>query len=178
MLPMECQVNCSFVLITISVTDQISLNALLEVLGSVSPYIVKAYEKELPWLCTLLNSTKQDVRQLAAKVYAVITAYFPRDEFEKHVSGIMDITKKKNLEAQHGALMTLIYMMERNLIQQRSENRENLCNWTTYNDIVRSICMYILSVCIYIYIYTEITYIYKVYLICYTYMPFRYISPR
>lgn len=126
-----------------SVTDQISLNALLEVLGSVPPYIVKTYEKELPWLSTLLTSTKQDVRQLAAKVYAAITAYFSRNEFEKHVSSIMDIMKKKNLEAQHGALMALIYMMERNLTQQRNENRENLYNWTTYNDIVRSICTYL-----------------------------------
>ncbi|XP_032663557.1 proteasome adapter and scaffold protein ECM29 [Odontomachus brunneus] len=126
-----------------SAADQISLNALLEVLGSVPPYIVKIYEKELPWLSTLLTSTKQDVRQLAAKVYAAITAYLSRNEFEKYVSDIMDIMKKKNLEAQHGALMALIYMLERNLTQQRNENRENLCNWTTYNDIVRSICTYL-----------------------------------
>lgn len=132
------------------VTDQISLNALLEILGSVPSYIIKAYEKELPWLCTLLTSTKQDVRQLAAKVYAAITAYLPRNEFEKQVSGIMDVMKKKNLEAQHGALLTLIYMIERNLIQQRDENRENLCNWTTYNDIVKSICRYLhKNVCVF-----------------------------
>lgn len=129
---------------TIYVTDQISLNALLEVFGSVPYYIVKGYEKELPGLCTLITSTKQDVRQLAAKVYAAITAYFPRNDFEKYVSGIMDIMKKKNLEAQHGALMTLIYMMERNLIQQRKENKaRDLCDWTTYNDIVKAICMYL-----------------------------------
>lgn len=132
------------------VTDEISLNALLEVLGSVPPYIVKAYEKELPWLCTLLTSTKQDMRQLAAKVYAAITAYLSRNEFEKQVSDIMDIMKKKSLEAQHGALMALIYMMERNLAQQRNENRENLCNWMIYNDVVKSVCTYLyINVCTY-----------------------------
>lgn len=115
----------------------------MEVLGSVPHYIVKSYEKELPWLRSLLTSTKQDVRQLAAKIYAAITGYFPKNEFEKHVSNIMDIMNKKNLEAQHGALMALTYMMEKYLMQQRNENKD-LCNWTTYNDIVKAICMYLL----------------------------------
>lgn len=129
-------------LLSHSSADQISLNALLEILGSVPHYIVKSYEKELPWLCSLLTSTKQDVRQLAAKIYAAITGYFSKNEFEKHVSNIMDIMNKKNLEAQHGALMALTYMMERNLMQQRNENKD-LCNWTTYNDIVKAICTYL-----------------------------------
>jgi len=124
-------------------TDQISLNALLEIFGSVPHYIIKSYEKELPWLCSLLTSAKHDVRQLAAKIYAVITGYLPRNEFEKYVSSIMNIMNRKNLEAQHGALMALTYMMERNLIQQRNGNKEDLCNWTTYNDIVKAICMYL-----------------------------------
>jgi len=124
-------------------TDQISLNALLEVLGSVPHYVIKSYEKELPWLCSLLTSAKQDIRQLAAKVYAAITGYFPRNEFEKHVSNIMNVMNRKNLEAQHGALMALTYMMERNLIQQRNGNKKDLCSWTIYNDIVKVICMYI-----------------------------------
>lgn len=115
----------------------------MEVFGSVPHYIVKSYEKELPWLRSLLTSTKQDVRQLAAKIYAAITGYFPKNEFEKHVSNIMDIMNKKNLEAQHGALMALTYMMEKYLMQQRNENKD-LCNWTTYNDIVKAICMYLL----------------------------------
>ncbi|KYM93818.1 Proteasome-associated protein ECM29 like protein [Cyphomyrmex costatus] len=113
-------------LLSHSSADQISLNALLEVLGSVPHYIIKSYEKELPWLCSLLASAKHDVRQLAAKIYAAITGYFPKNEFEKHVSNIMNIMNRKNLEAQHGALMALTYMMERNLIQQRIGNKEDL----------------------------------------------------
>ncbi|XP_018049516.1 PREDICTED: proteasome-associated protein ECM29 homolog [Atta colombica] len=130
-------------LLSHSSADQISLNALLEVFGSVPHYIIKSYEKELPWLCSLLTSAKHDVRQLAAKIYAVITGYLPRNEFEKYVSSIMNIMNRKNLEAQHGALMALTYMMERNLIQQRNGNKEDLCNWTTYNDIVKAICTYL-----------------------------------
>lgn len=114
----------------------------MEVLGSIPHYIVKSYEKELPWLRSLLTSTKQDVRQLAAKIYAAITGYFPKNEFEKHVSNIMDIMNKKNLEAQHGALMALTYMMERYLMQQRNENKD-LCNWAIYNDIVKAICTHL-----------------------------------
>jgi len=114
----------------------------LEVFGSVPHHIVKTYEKELPWLCSLLTSTKQDVRQLAAKVYGAITGHFLKSEFEKHVSNIMDIMSKKNLEAQHGALMALTYMTERNLTLQRNESKEALYNWTTYHDIVKTICTY------------------------------------
>ncbi|KAL0121628.1 hypothetical protein PUN28_006856 [Cardiocondyla obscurior] len=130
-------------LLSHSSADHVSLSALLEVLGSVPHYIIKSYEKELPWLCSLLASAKQDVRQLAAKAYASITGYFSKSEFEKHVSSIMNVMSKKSLEAQHGALMALTYMMERNLIQQRYVNKEDLCNWTTYNDIVKTICTYL-----------------------------------
>ncbi|XP_011343237.1 proteasome adapter and scaffold protein ECM29 isoform X2 [Ooceraea biroi] len=126
-----------------SSADQISLNALLEVLGSVPHYVTKEYEKELPWLRTLLTSTKLDVRQLAAKAYAAITGYFPRSEFEKHVSSVTDIMGRKNLEAQHGALVALTCMMERNLTQQRNGNKEDLYDWTTYHDIVKTICTYL-----------------------------------
>lgn len=137
----DLTINLTNIFILILLPDQISLNALLEVLGSVPHYITKEYEKELPWLRTVLTSTKQDVRELAAKVYAAITGYLPRSEFEKHVSSITDIANRKNLEAQHGALMTLTYMMERNLTQQqRNGNKEDLCNWTTYQDVVRAIC--------------------------------------
>lgn len=122
--------------------DQVPLNALLEVFGSVPYYVIKSYEKELHWLRSMLTSTKLDVRQVAAKTYATVTGYFPRDEFEKHVSSVMEIMSRKQLEAQHGALVALTYMMERSLIQQRNESNEDLCNWTTYSEIVKTICMH------------------------------------
>lgn len=143
-----CSTNCVHLLKNIKLqfyycdTDQVPLNALLEVLGSVPHYITKSYEKELPWLRSMLTSTKQDVRQVAAKTYSVITGYFPRNEFEKHLSSVMEIMSRKQLEAQHGALITLTYMMERSLIRHRSESKEDLRNWTTYNEIVKTICMH------------------------------------
>lgn len=84
-------------------------------------------------------------------MYGAITGHFPKNEFEKHVSNIMDIMSKKSLEAQHGALMALTYMMERNLMLQQEENKEALCNWATYNDIVKTICMYLYIKCQIIY---------------------------
>lgn len=124
-------------------TDVINLTALLEVFGSVPHYIIKTYEKELPWLYSLLTSSKKDIRELAAKIYASITVYFSKDDFERDALGIMDMINKKSLETKHGALITLIYMMERKLIQQRNKDRENLSNWAIYENIVKNLCMYI-----------------------------------
>ncbi|XP_076224219.1 proteasome adapter and scaffold protein ECM29 isoform X2 [Nomia melanderi] len=118
-------------------TDQCSLQALLEVVGSVPQYVSKIYKKELSWLQTLITSIKPDIRQLAAKVYGIITVPLPEDVFETQISEIMSLTTKKNLEAQHGALLTLTCMMERRLVS--SKNGTNSLNLETYINIVKLI---------------------------------------
>lgn len=124
--------------------DQTSLQALLEVIGSIPQYVTKIYEKESSWIRTLLLSTKSEVRELAAKVYGIITAQLSANDFEKQISEITDILNKKNLEAQHGALLTLTYMMERRLISNK-KNTNNTFNLKTYINIVQTICKYVYS---------------------------------
>ncbi|KAG7212048.1 hypothetical protein KM043_012404 [Ampulex compressa] len=123
--------------------DQVSLQAFLEVIGSIPQYTAKKYENELPWLYNLLTSTKLDIRQLAAKIYAIIIAHFTMNDFESQVSNIMDVVNKKSIEAQHGALLTLTYMIERKLLLSRSETSNDLLNWPTYIAVTNTICTFL-----------------------------------
>lgn len=111
-------------------------------IGSIPQFVTRIYENNLSWLRNLLISTKPDIRQLAAKIYGIITAQLSNNEFEAQISEIMGIIDKNNLEAQHGSLLTLTYMMERRLIFKRSNINDSF-NWDLYINVVRMICMYI-----------------------------------
>lgn len=123
--------------------DQTSLQALLEMIGSIPQFVTRIYENNLSWLRTLLISTKPDIRQLAAKIYGLITAQLSNNEFEAQISEIMGIIDKNNLEAQHGSLLTLTYMMERRLVFKRSNINNDCFNWDLYINVVRMICNFL-----------------------------------
>lgn len=125
--------------------DQTTLQALLEVTGSVPQFATRIYENELSWLRTLLISTKLDVRQLVAKIYGIITTQLSNNEFETQISEIMNIMDKNSLEAQHGSLLTLTCMMERRLVFKRNNMDNDFFNWDLYINVVKMICMYIFS---------------------------------
>lgn len=115
------------------------LNALLEVVGSISKHMTAICQKELPWIYTLLTSTKAEVRELAAKIYAIVVTHSTVNDFEKDVKDCLSLLNKKDLESQHGALMALSYIMERKLMLKRDKDNE-IHQWTTYHDVVKSIC--------------------------------------
>lgn len=108
--------------------------------GSVSQYGKKIYEEDLTWLRNLLASTKVDVRQLVAQIYGIITAQLPNNDFEARISEIMNIVEKKNVEAQHGSLLALTYMMERRLTFSRDHMNNDFFNWGLYVNVLKMIC--------------------------------------
>ncbi|OXU22910.1 hypothetical protein TSAR_016170 [Trichomalopsis sarcophagae] len=120
--------------------DEVALSALLEIVGTIPTYIVERYAKEQSWIQSLLTSSKEYVRDLAAKIYAVFLAYVPTNEFENQISKMLKTTKDKVLENQQGAILALSYSMERKLILRRSEDKNTLVNWNTYIDTVKAIC--------------------------------------
>ena len=123
-----------------SFLDEVALNALLEIVGTIPNLIVERYTKEQTWIQSLLSSSKEYVRDLAAKIYAVFMAYVPTNEFENHISKMLKTTKDKVLENQQGALLALSYSMEKKLILRRSEDKNTLVNWNIYIDAVKTIC--------------------------------------
>ncbi|CAK9831680.1 Proteasome adapter and scaffold protein ECM29 [Anthophora retusa] len=124
-------------------TDQSSLQALLEVTGCVPQYVTEIYEKESSRFRTLLTSSNPDVRQLVAKIYGIITTQLSNNDFEAQVSEIMNIMDKKNIEAQHGSLLTLTCMMERRLILKRNDINKDTFSWDLYINVVKMICTYL-----------------------------------
>lgn len=108
-----------------------------------SPEISKRYEKDLPWLKKLQGSTKENYRELSAKIYACIVANLPLNEFESQVSEIVNCTKNKVLEIQHGALLALSFMIEQKLLSLKQTNIEEISNLKVYSVAVETICKFI-----------------------------------
>ncbi|XP_076278491.1 proteasome adapter and scaffold protein ECM29 [Lasioglossum baleicum] len=127
--------------------DQCSLQALLEVVGSVPQYLTKLYEKETQekWLQGLLKSTKPDIRQLAAQIYGAITAPLVDSAFWAEVRQLTTVTneyekkQKKNIEELHGAILAFTYMMERRLFSRK--NSMDSFNIDLYTNIVKFTCI-------------------------------------
>lgn len=116
------------------------MTAFLEVVGTIPLETTSRYQSELPWLRNLLTSTKEEIRELAAKIYGVVAAHIPSGEFEKQVAEMINVTRNKMLETQHGAILALSYMMERKLMLRRNENRSELLKWESYIDATKLIC--------------------------------------
>lgn len=127
--------------------DKIPLTAFFEIVGTIPPSMTDRFVKELPWLRTLLGSTKADVRELAGKIHAIIMAHnADLEEFETCVTEFINLTKTKTLEAQHGALLGLAFMLERKLmIRKMTDNANTIVNWTAYIRAVETICAFLTS---------------------------------
>ncbi|KAK0081163.1 hypothetical protein PV325_012689 [Microctonus aethiopoides] len=128
-------------------SDKVPLTALLEIVGTIPPLMTCRFVNELPWLRTLLGSTKADVRELAAKIHAIIMAHNASiEEFDLCANEFINSTKNKTLETQHGALLGLAFMFERKLtLRKMTESTETLLNWKTYVDATETICSFLTS---------------------------------
>ncbi|XP_033222326.1 proteasome adapter and scaffold protein ECM29 [Belonocnema kinseyi] len=120
--------------------DEVSLSALLEVLGTMSPEISKRYERELPWFRKLMTSTKENIRELSAKIYALIVTHLPFNEFESQAAEIVTSVKNKIVDIQHGALLALSYMMEQKLVSLKHENPAEILKLKVYSTAVEITC--------------------------------------
>lgn len=116
------------------------MSAFLEVIGTIPKQIVERYPKDQSWIQSLLSSSKEYVRHLAAKIYAVYTAHASPNDFENRISKVMKTTKDKVLEHQQGALLALSYSMERKLTLRKNEDVNTITTWNTYVDAVKTIC--------------------------------------
>ncbi len=120
--------------------DEVALSALLEIIGTIPNHVIERYSKEQSWIHSLLSSSKEHIRDLAAKIYAFYMASFPTNEFENQISKMLKTTKDKVIENQQGAILALSYSIERKLVQRRTEDKNSLINWNSYIDTIKAIC--------------------------------------
>lgn len=101
---------------------------MLEVVGCV-PSLHTVFSDHLNWLRDILNSTKEEVREQGAVLYAVvINKALDEKRFETAIEYLISQTKNKSLEAQHGAILGIGNCMERKIITKRTAS-ENIRDW-------------------------------------------------
>ncbi|KAF7987486.1 hypothetical protein HCN44_003248 [Aphidius gifuensis] len=128
--------------------DKISLNALLEIIGTIPVTMTSRFVSELTWLRTLLTSTKTHVREIAAKIHAIIITHnLNQEEFDKQADEFINTTmKNKLIETQHGALVALPYMIESKIMSNKLLNDSKLLslnNWNIYCKTIDLIYLYL-----------------------------------
>ncbi|XP_076874647.1 proteasome adapter and scaffold protein ECM29 [Brachyhypopomus gauderio] len=93
---------------------------LLEVV-SVSPHkLAPRFATKIDWIKGLMNTSKEDMRELAAQLYAVVVSTMSGNELRTAVQNLIKITKDNHSpETQHGAILALGYMVGRYMSQRR-----------------------------------------------------------
>ena len=99
-------------------------SALLHFIGAGPDDIAKRFEKKMEWFKFLLNNTREDFRETIAAIYGLVSAVLNPQDFEKAISDLTRSIKEKQLEYQHGAILSLGYSFGRRLLLARMKNPE------------------------------------------------------
>lgn len=101
---------------------------MLEAIGCV-PDLHTFLLENVTWIRDLLTSTKEEIREQAAVLYAVIAdKAFDEKNFETAINYLVSQTNSKSLEAQHGAILGIGNCMERKITTKKVAS-ENVYDW-------------------------------------------------
>uniref|UniRef100_A0A8K9UHC7 Ecm29 proteasome adaptor and scaffold n=1 Tax=Oncorhynchus mykiss TaxID=8022 RepID=A0A8K9UHC7_ONCMY len=115
---------------------------LLEVVSVCPHNLAPMFIHKIDWIKSLMNTNKEDLRELAAQLYAVVVSTMSGNELKTAVQTLIKITKDTHSpETQHGAIMALGYMVARYMSKRKSFangdsalNREQRMNDTPKED--------------------------------------------
>ncbi|XP_029604705.1 proteasome adapter and scaffold protein ECM29 [Salmo trutta] len=115
---------------------------LLEVVSVCPHNLAPKFIHKIDWIKSLMNTNKEDLRELAAQLYAVVVSTMSGNELKTAVQTLIKITKDTHSpETQHGAIMALGYMVARYMSKRKSFangdsalNREQRMNDTPKED--------------------------------------------
>ncbi|XP_035992752.1 proteasome adapter and scaffold protein ECM29 [Fundulus heteroclitus] len=115
---------------------------LLEVVSVCPEKLAPRFSDKIDWIKSLMNTNKEDMRELAAQLYAVVISTMTGNELQKAVQNLVKITKDNHSpETQHGAILALGYMVGRNLSRKKgttscemTENKEEDMSITSQDD--------------------------------------------
>lgn len=84
-------------------------------------------KEKLPWFKDLLSSTKEEIREQASVLYAIIANQaLDQKQFEELLIHFFNQANGKNLEAQHGAILGIANCLERKLMENKSNVAEEI----------------------------------------------------
>ncbi|XP_071757959.1 proteasome adapter and scaffold protein ECM29 [Centroberyx gerrardi] len=94
---------------------------LLEVVSVCPQKLAPRYVEKIDWIKSLMNTNKEDMRELAAQLYAVVVSTMSGNELKTAVYNLIKITKDNHSpETQHGAILALGYMVGRYMSKRKA----------------------------------------------------------
>uniref|UniRef100_H3CEP2 Ecm29 proteasome adaptor and scaffold n=1 Tax=Tetraodon nigroviridis TaxID=99883 RepID=H3CEP2_TETNG len=87
---------------------------LLEVVSVCPEKLALRFIDKIDWIKNLMNTNKEDMRELAAQLYALVISTMTGNELQTAVHNLVKVTKDNHSpETQHGAILALGYMVGR-----------------------------------------------------------------
>nr|XP_015809709.2 proteasome adapter and scaffold protein ECM29 [Nothobranchius furzeri] len=94
---------------------------LLEVVSVCPEKLAPRFADKIDWIKGLMNTNKEDMRELAAQLYALVISTMTGNELQVAVQNLVKITKDNHSpETQHGAILALGYMVGRNMSRKKA----------------------------------------------------------
>ncbi|XP_075681729.1 proteasome adapter and scaffold protein ECM29 [Rhinoderma darwinii] len=89
---------------------------LLEIVSVYPQKLAAALVDKIDWIKSLMTANKEEMRELAAQLFAVVVVTLPGPELKSKIHGLIKTAKEQhNPEAQHGSLLALGYLIGRYL---------------------------------------------------------------
>lgn len=108
-----------FLIVISNITGAESMCCMLEVVGCV-PDMHRILSENLQWLRDLLSSVNETIREFASLLYSIIISNtYNNDDFEKVINYLKLQCESKNLEAQHGGILTIGNCIERRIVLKK-----------------------------------------------------------
>ncbi|XP_041951493.1 proteasome adapter and scaffold protein ECM29 [Alosa sapidissima] len=102
---------------------------LLEVVSVCPHKLAPKFIDRIDWIRGMMNSSKEDMRELAAQLYAMVISTMSGNELKNAVQNLVKITKDTHSpEAQHAAILALGFMVGRYMSRKRSPRSANSPN--------------------------------------------------
>uniref|UniRef100_A0A672GTF9 Ecm29 proteasome adaptor and scaffold n=1 Tax=Salarias fasciatus TaxID=181472 RepID=A0A672GTF9_SALFA len=100
---------------------------LLEVISVCPEKLAPRFVGKIDWIKSLMNTNKEDMRELAAQLYALVVSTMTGNELQTAVQNLVKITKDNHSpETQHGAILALGYMVGRNMSKKKAYGRTSM----------------------------------------------------
>uniref|UniRef100_A0AAQ5WZB0 Ecm29 proteasome adaptor and scaffold n=1 Tax=Amphiprion ocellaris TaxID=80972 RepID=A0AAQ5WZB0_AMPOC len=94
---------------------------LLEVVSVCPDKLAPRFADKIDWIKSLMNTNKEDMRELAAQLYALVISTMTGNELQTAVQNLIKITKDNHSpETQHGAILALGHMVGRNMSRKKA----------------------------------------------------------
>uniref|UniRef100_A0A4W3HWV2 Ecm29 proteasome adaptor and scaffold n=1 Tax=Callorhinchus milii TaxID=7868 RepID=A0A4W3HWV2_CALMI len=95
---------------------------LLEMVSVYPQKLAAQFTDKIDWIKGLMNTNKDEMRELAAQLYAVVLSTMSGNELQLAVQALIRSTKDHSPETQHGALLALGYTIGRYLARNMNES--------------------------------------------------------